>query len=134
MKINTDAENMYYLFDCASLVTHDYGLVGMDWQDLQKIFNKSEEMYFYTADGENIGQAYTRLKPSIENAIYNSAFLFLSIKESYLDCVSRTEIEDVFENFSSNNFSTESEIIWNVYPNEQEENCRIYLFCGKSVS
>ena len=54
MKINLDNKNMYYLFESAGLVMSEYGLVGMDWIDLKKIFQERAEINFYTAEGETI--------------------------------------------------------------------------------
>lgn len=76
MKINLDNENMYYLFEGAGLVMSEYGLVGMDGIDLEKIFQERAEINFYTAEGETIEYAYDKINKLLKHTKYDFAFLF----------------------------------------------------------
>lgn len=134
MKINLDNENMYYLFESTGLVMSEYGLVGMDWIDLKKIFQERAEINFYTAEGETIEYAYDKINKLLKHIKYDFAFLFFSMGENYLKYLDTEKFTSVWNRFAAEHLHENSEIIWNVYTSEQSDNCRIYLFCGDEIS
>ena len=60
MKINVDSKNIYDFAEMMSFISHEYGLVGMDWQDVKGVFDCNNEMSFYIVEGDAPKDALTK--------------------------------------------------------------------------
>ena len=133
MNINLDNENLFHLFECASLVRNDCGLVGMDWYDLRNIYIEKDKMSFHTAAGDTVEQAYYKLNNLLKNKKCEFAFVFFKINENFIDNVDIYKLEFVLGKIASNCIGEETKIIYNIYTTDEDENCRIFLFQGNDI-
>ena len=129
MKINVDSKNIYDFAEIMSLISHEFGLVGMDWSNVQGVFNCNDEMSFNVVEDDTPLTACVKLKAMLPAEKIKSGLIFFSVNEKTLE-LNGNEIEPSLTELANCVLEEDRNLIWNVYETEQEENCKIYFFRG----
>ena len=130
MKINVDSKNIYNFAEIMSFISREYGLVGMDWTDVQSFFDCNSEMNFYSFEGDTPKDACENLKAILPAKKIKSGLIFFTVNKKAIE-LTGNEISSSLTEFVNCVFDDDGTFIWNVYETEQQENYKLYVLVAE---